>query len=82
MSNGLTKGEQKQLEHTLPKLEAVGTLRLQLFGKEGRLALDLMRRIRDRLHPADAATLQSEAAKLFELLAGVHSLELARDEMT
>jgi hypothetical protein len=73
-SNGLTKGEQKSLERTLEKLEAVGT-RSFLYGKEGRQMLDLTKRVRERLNPADPKKLEEEAAHLLKLLAGVPAVE-------
>jgi hypothetical protein len=80
MSNGLTKREQESLSHTLKKLEAVGT-RSFLYGNEGRQMLDLTKRIRERLTPADPGKLQAEAERLFSLLEGVPGLEQALAEM-
>jgi hypothetical protein len=74
MANGLSKGEQKSLENTLQKLEAVGT-RSFLYGREGRQLLDLAKRIRERLHPADPKQLEQEATRLLILLAGVPAVE-------
>jgi hypothetical protein len=74
MSSGLTSKEQKLLERTLEKLEAVGA-RSFLYGKEGRQMLDLAKRIRERLTPADPKKLEEEATRLLTLLAGVPAVE-------
>jgi hypothetical protein len=44
MSNGLSSKEQRSLERTLAKLDAVGT-RSFLYGKEGRQLLDVDLRV-------------------------------------
>jgi hypothetical protein len=80
MANGLTKGEQKSLEGTLEKLEAVGT-RSFLYGKEGRQLLDLTKRIRERLNPADPKKLEEEATRLLTILAGVPAVDEALEAL-
>ena len=80
MANGLTKNEQKSLERTLQKLEAIGT-RSFLYGKEGRQLLDVAKRIRERLNPADPKKLEEEATRLLTLLAGVPAVEEALEAL-
>jgi hypothetical protein len=80
MASGLTKNEQRSLERTLEKLEAVGT-RSFLYGKEGRQMLDLAKRIRERLNPADPKKLEEEATRLLTLLAGVPAVEEALEAL-
>jgi hypothetical protein len=46
-----------------------------LYGKEGRQLLDVTKRIRERLNPADPKKLEEEAAQLLTLLAGVPIVE-------
>ena len=81
MSNGLTSKEQKSLERTLKKLEAVGDNHWFLYGKEGRQMLDLAKRIRERLNPADPKKLEEEATRLLTLLAGVPAVEEALEAL-
>jgi hypothetical protein len=72
MSNGLTSKEQKSLERTLKKLEAMGDNHWFLYGKEGRQMLEVTKRIRERLNPADPKKLEEEeATHLLTLLGGV-----------
>jgi hypothetical protein len=80
MANGLTSKEQKSLERTLQKLDAVGT-RSFLYGKEGRQLLDVAKRIRERLNPSDPKKLEEEATRLFTLLAGVPGVEEALEAL-
>jgi hypothetical protein len=80
MASGLTKNEQRSLEHTLQKLEAIGT-RSFLYGKEGRQLLDVAKRIRERLNPADPKKLEEEATRLLTLLAGVPAVEEALEAL-
>jgi hypothetical protein len=79
-NHGLSAKEQKSLERTLEKLDAVGT-RWFLYGKEGRQMLDLAKRIRERLNPADPKKLEEEAARLLTILAGVPAVEEALDQL-
>ena len=80
MASGLTKNEQRSLERTLQKLEAIGT-RSFLYGKEGRQLLDVAKRIRERLNPADPKKLEEEATRLLTLLAGVPAVEEALEAL-
>jgi hypothetical protein len=52
----------------------VGT-RSFLYGREGRQLLDVAKRIRERLNPADPKKLEEEAARLLTLLSGVPIVE-------
>ena len=81
MASGLTKNEQRSLERTLQKLEAIGT-RSFLYGKEGRQLLDVAKRIRERLNPADPKKLEEEATRLLTLLAGVSAVEEALEALS
>jgi hypothetical protein len=81
-ANGLSKGEQKSLERMLEKLEAVGSNHWFLYGKEGRQMLDLAKRIRERLNPADPKKLEEEATRLLTLLAGVSAVEEALEALS
>ena len=55
MSNsGLTSKDQRMLERTLAKLDAVGTKRF-LLGREGMQMDALAKRIRERLNPESAS---------------------------
>jgi hypothetical protein len=81
MSSGLTSKQQRSLSQTLEKLEAVGT-RSFLYGKEGRQILDVTKRIRERLTPADPKNLEEEATRLLTLLAGVPAVEEALEALS
>jgi hypothetical protein len=62
------------------KIEAVGT-RSFLYGREGRELLDLAKRIRERLNPADPKKLEEEAERFLKLLAGVPAVEEALEAL-